>query len=146
MTERRMRAPEATMARAKVLRRTLTPPEARIWLLLKGRKLGGLQWRKQHPVGPYVLDFFCASAQLCLEIDGASHEFSMERDSRRDAWLAHRGIETLRVPAEAVRLTPEAKAIPDALRLEVRHQACNDRACLAPARLTVPVALTGGRE
>ena len=45
-----------------------------------------------------------------------------------------------------VRLDPDAKAIPDALRLVVRHQACNDRACLAPARLTVPVALTGGRE
>ena len=41
-----------------------------------------------------------------------------------------------------VRLDPDAKAIPDALRLVVRHQACNDRACLAPARLTVPVALT----
>jgi hypothetical protein len=45
-----------------------------------------------------------------------------------------------------VRLDPEAEAIPDALRLVLRHQACNDRACLAPARLTVPVELTGGRE
>ncbi len=45
-----------------------------------------------------------------------------------------------------VRLDPQAKAIPEALRIVVRHQACNDRACLAPARLTVPVALTDGRE
>jgi hypothetical protein len=45
-----------------------------------------------------------------------------------------------------VRLAPDAKATPDELRLVVRHQACNDRACLAPARLTVPVTLTGGRE
>lgn len=96
------------MAKAKLLRRALTPPEARLWLLLKGRKLGGLQWRKQHPIGPYILDFFCGEAQLCVEVDGMSHEFTMTRDDRRDTWLVERGIETFRVPAEAVRVTPEA--------------------------------------
>jgi very-short-patch-repair endonuclease len=75
---------------------------------MKARALDGLHWRKQHPLGPYVLDFYCARAKLCLEVDGGAHEFSMERDARRDAWLGEQGIQTLRIPAEAVRVTPEA--------------------------------------
>ena len=65
-----MRAPDATMKRAKALRRTLTPPETRLWMQMKAGALGGLHWRKQHPVGPYVLDFYCARAKLCVEVDG----------------------------------------------------------------------------
>lgn len=96
------------MERARALRRALSPPEALLWTQLKGGGLGGLKWRKQHPIGPYVLDFCCSRARLCVEVDGATHEFRMDRDARRDAWLAARGIATLRIPAEAVRVTPEA--------------------------------------
>ena len=103
-----MRAPAATMSRAKALRRALTPPEARLWKHLRAAAQAELHWRKQHGLGPYVLDFYCAPARLCVEVDGAQHEFTLDRDARRDAFLARQGIETLRVPAEAVRLTPEA--------------------------------------
>ncbi len=75
---------------------------------MRAGALGGLHWRKQHPVGPYVLDFYCAQARLCIEIDGQTHEFTMARDARRDAWRGQQGIETLRIPAEAVRVTPES--------------------------------------
>lgn len=88
--------------RAKKLRRELTLPEILLWRELRGRD--GDKWRKQHPAGPYTLDFYCDRAKLCVEIDGEAHERgdSPERDARRDAWLAANGIETLRIPAVEV--------------------------------------------
>ncbi|MES2723588.1 MAG: DUF559 domain-containing protein [Pseudomonadota bacterium] len=89
---------------AKTFRRRLTLPEGLLWRALKGATYGDIHVRKQHPIGPYVLDSFCASARLCIEVDGASHSFGdrPDRDDRRDAWLAERGIRTLRINAQVV--------------------------------------------
>jgi very-short-patch-repair endonuclease len=99
-----MDAPDETRAFAKVLRRNLTLPEGLLWRALKGRKFDGLQFRKQHPLGPYILDFYCDALKLCVEVDGASHDFGdqPDRDEKRDAWLAEKGIRTLRIPAKLV--------------------------------------------
>jgi very-short-patch-repair endonuclease len=88
---------------AKHLRRRLSMPEAMLWRALKGGKTS-LKFRKQHPLGPYVLDFYCHEARLCVEVDGQSHGFGQQpqKDERRDAWLADRGIRTLRLRAEYV--------------------------------------------
>ena len=61
-------------------------------------------FRRQHPVGPYVIDFYCAAARLAVEIDGWGHALGdgPERDERRDAWLRERGIRTMRIPAVEV--------------------------------------------
>jgi very-short-patch-repair endonuclease len=69
-------------------------------------------FRRQHPVGPYVLDFYCPAAQLCIEVDGWGHNMGdqPERDERRDAWLARQGIKTLRIPAVDVLRDVEAVA------------------------------------
>ena len=69
-------------AQARRLRRELTPPEARLWLRLKGRQ-DGLHFRKQHPVGPFIVDFYCASARLVVEVEGLVHDLSdvAERDA-----------------------------------------------------------------
>lgn len=90
--------------RAKAFRKALTPPEARLWLYLKERKLRGLRFRKQHPIGPYILDFFCAEAALAVEVDGASHEHpaQAEHDRRGTAWLLVRGIRVVRIAARDV--------------------------------------------
>jgi very-short-patch-repair endonuclease len=91
--------------RARAFRRNLTPPEARLWIRLKGDRLGGLGFRKQHPIGPYILDFYCAAAKLAVEVDGASHN-TVERsahDARRTVWLAGKGIRVIRIAALAVR-------------------------------------------
>ncbi|WP_395822133.1 endonuclease domain-containing protein [Devosia sp.] len=56
----------------------------------------GMHFRRQHPIGPYVLDFYCASARLCIEIDGPSHGDRSERDTRRTEWLGSQGIRVLR--------------------------------------------------
>ena len=61
-------------------------------------------FRRQHPIGPYVLDFYCAEARLAVEIDGISHDFSdrPQRDANRDAWLTERGLSVLRIAANDV--------------------------------------------
>ena len=62
---------------------------------------GGHKFRHQHPAGPYALDFYCAGAALCIEVDGKAHDMGSnpQRDERRDAWLAEQGIRTIRIPA-----------------------------------------------
>ncbi|WP_255354028.1 endonuclease domain-containing protein [Brevundimonas sp. Leaf363] len=63
-----------TQSRASSLRKRMTPPEARLWTCLKGRAVGGLKFRRQHPVGSYILDFYCAEVKLAVEIDGSGHQ------------------------------------------------------------------------
>jgi very-short-patch-repair endonuclease len=93
-----------TKDRAKALRRAMSLPEVLIWRALKGGAIDRLKFRKQHPIGPYVLDFYCHAAKLAVEVDGASHDFGdrPERDARRDDWLEAQGIATLRLPASLV--------------------------------------------
>ena len=99
-----MRGSRKTIERAKSLRQSLTRPEALLWISLSRRRLDGLHFRKQHPIGPYVLDFYCAEATLAVEVDGFSHNLGdrPQRDERRDDWLGERGIETLRLEAQSV--------------------------------------------
>ena len=106
-----MDAPRTTKDFAKRLRRRMTLPEVLLWRQLRGRALAGLQFRKQHPVGPYVLDFYCHALKLAVEVDGAAHGFVPERDERRDAWLAERGVRTLRLRAAAILQCPDGAAL-----------------------------------
>jgi very-short-patch-repair endonuclease len=87
--------------RARKLRREMTKPERLLWWALKADKTG-FHFRKQHAAGPYVLDFYCDRARLCVEVDGSSHELTTGRDERRDRYLARWGILTLRVSAREV--------------------------------------------
>ena len=90
-----------TVENARELRRKLSPPEARLWQILRTRP-GGLKFRRQHPLGPYVLDFYCPRSKLCIEIDGDVHGMGTNpaRDAKRDEWVKARGVEILRIPAE----------------------------------------------
>jgi very-short-patch-repair endonuclease len=97
-----MRAPKETIDNARRLRRALSPPEARLWSRLRARAPGMPAFRRQHPIGPYVLDFYCAKARLAVEIDGMSHDLGdrPQRDIRRDAWLGSQGVTVMRIPAK----------------------------------------------
>jgi len=99
-----MHSSPATRDLARSLRRATSLPEGLLWRAIKGRKLLGFRFRRQHPMGPYVLDFYCRELMLCVEVDGASHGLGEQpqRDSRRDQWLAARGIRTLRLSASSV--------------------------------------------
>jgi very-short-patch-repair endonuclease len=95
---------KATVQKARTLRRTMTPPEATLWNLLRTHP-ADLKFRRQHPAGPYVLDFYCPSAKLAIEIDGIAHGMgdNPTRDERRDEWLRDSGFRVLRIPAGEVK-------------------------------------------
>lgn len=82
------------------LRRQMTLAEVALWTALQNKQLKGLRWRKQHPVRRFVLDFYCASCKLVVELDGAGHD--AERDAERTALLETHGYRVLRFPNEAV--------------------------------------------
>ncbi len=96
----RPRKPAASVRRAKRLRRNLSKSEAMLWALLR-ESPGGHKFRKQHPAGPFDIDFFCARANLAIEVDGFAHDTGdrPERDVARDEWLRRHRIDTLRVAA-----------------------------------------------
>jgi very-short-patch-repair endonuclease len=97
-----MDTPRQTIRRAKELRGTMSPPEVRLWQVLRRAQLKGLRFRRQHPIGPYILDFYCDALRMCIEIDGNVHEHRFRHDQRRDAWLKRQGITVVRIPAEMV--------------------------------------------
>jgi very-short-patch-repair endonuclease len=92
------RQPEQT-ARARRLRREVSTTEYKVWLLLSRSQMG-VAFRRQHPVGPYYLDYFSTELKLAIEIDGDSH--SAAHDARRDAFLGSQGIRVLRIPVSYV--------------------------------------------
>ena len=99
----RLKGTNSAKARAKSLRRTPSLPETLLWQQLRSSGLG-VRFRRQHPAGPYILDFFCAPARLAVEVDGGAHDFGdrPQRDEQRDRWLAAQGVTVLRIPAADV--------------------------------------------
>jgi very-short-patch-repair endonuclease len=93
-------------------------PERLLWKRLNRRQMGGLHFRRQHPVGPYILDFYCDAAKFAVEVDGYSHTTAgrAEHDQRRDQWLDERGITVVRVAARDV-----LKAMEDVLATVELH-------------------------
>lgn len=86
-------------------------PEVLLWERLRRHPLG-LKFRRQHPVGPYVLDFYCPPAKVGIEVDGIAHEMGdrPERDEARDRWLGEQGIDVLRVPVAEILESVDAVA------------------------------------
>jgi very-short-patch-repair endonuclease len=93
---------------ARVLRKNPTDAERRLWFLLRYKKLGGYRFRRQQSIGPYVADFFCASAKLIVELDGDQHGTveMIEKDRKRTVWLQEHGYRVLRFPNHEVFKTP----------------------------------------
>ncbi len=86
----------------KALRNDLTPAEATLWRALKGRGVGGLKFRRQQGIGPFILDFYCSECRLGIELDGASHQYKYDYDEQRTAYLRQQGIRIVRVSNEQV--------------------------------------------
>ncbi len=80
----------------------MTPGEQMLWRALRANQLQGLHFRRQQVIAGYVVDFYCASARLAVELDGDSHLASRDYDLERDRALARLGIRTLRLRNEAV--------------------------------------------
>ena len=82
--------------RARRLRRDQTEAEVRLWEALRAGRLEGWKWRRQVPVGPFIVDFLCLEAGVAVELDGGVHEDQADYDARRDAYLRAQGLRVLR--------------------------------------------------
>jgi very-short-patch-repair endonuclease len=94
--ERKHRVPPVLLERARLMRHGAAPAEQKLWWCLRARRLDGLKFKRQHPVGPFVADFYCAEHRLVLEADGASHVDRTEYDEARTRWLNDHGYRVVR--------------------------------------------------
>ncbi|QLE54173.1 endonuclease domain-containing protein [Nostoc sp. TCL26-01] len=89
-------------AAAIQLRQKLTPAEKQLWQALRGGKLGGFKFRRQHPVGRFILDFYCPACKLVIEVDGAIHNYQADYDAERTKYLEAYGYTVVRFQNEEV--------------------------------------------
>jgi len=104
-----MRATARSMRSARRLRKQLSLPEMLLWRLLRVNRRE-LRFRRQHPIGPFVVDFYCPAAKLVIEVDGAVHDGRQDADSKRDAYMSSLGLKVTRIAAGDVLADPEAVA------------------------------------
>lgn len=83
--------------RARALRLCSTEAERRLWRYLRDRGVGGAKFRRQHPIGRYIVDFACLETRLVVEVDGGQHAVASAEDAARDRALAARGFQVIRV-------------------------------------------------
>ena len=84
--------------RARTLRRNMSNAERKLWYALRLRQLDGARFRRQHPIGAYIVDFVCLEKRLVVEVDGPQHteEGHVAHDERRDRWLNDEGYRVMR--------------------------------------------------
>ena len=92
----KMNQSETQKTFARQLRSEQTEVEQQLWRALRNRRLQGVKFRRQHPVPPYVLDFYCHAAKLAIELDGSQHIEQETYDQQRTAFLNQQGIHVLR--------------------------------------------------
>lgn len=107
----RHRIPPSKTQRARDLRHGAPVPERVLWGMLRDRRLAGLKFRRQVPVGPYFADFYCADALLVVELDGETHIAQGDYDDRRTAYMETKGLRVLRITNDD--LLEHAEAVHD---------------------------------
>ena len=83
-------------SKARDLRKNQTDAEQRIWNHLRLRQMGGYKFRRQQPIGKYIVDFVCLEKRLIIEVDGGQHDDQGLYDAKRDSWLSSQGFHILR--------------------------------------------------
>ncbi len=96
--KRRFRRLRGAQRAARMLRRSMTKAERRLWRHLRNRNLAGFKFRRQHVIGRFVVDFWCSRCKLAIELDGGQHGqgWNRAKDAAQTAWLNHHGITVLR--------------------------------------------------
>ena len=97
-------------SRARELRKAGSLPEALLWNEIKGKRICGLDFDRQHVIGNYIVDFFCSATGFIIEIDDKTHELKGEYDEKRDAYLKSLGLTIMHIPASDVLQNPAAVA------------------------------------
>jgi very-short-patch-repair endonuclease len=85
-----------TTGHARTLRKSQTPAEQKLWSVLSNRQINGIKFRRQHPIGQYIVDFYCGSRRLVIEVDGGGHLDQEEYDAERTTWLERQGYHVIR--------------------------------------------------
>jgi len=88
--------------RARRLRREMTVPEQRLWREIRDRRIGGRKFRRQAPIGNYIVDFLHLASRVVIELDGRSHDDRFERDAARQSWLEGQGFRVIRIANDDV--------------------------------------------
>lgn len=91
-----------TLSNAKILRTQQTEAEQRLWYHLRAHRFMSLKFKRQKPIGRYIVDFVCMEQMLVIELDGGQHSEQIVYDQRRDAWLRSQGYTVLRFWNNAV--------------------------------------------
>jgi len=102
VSQRLPRRQPLAQERAKVLRLNNAPAEQLLWSLLRDRRLAGLKFRRQQPIGPYIADFYCHHVCFIVELDGETHELRIPQDAKRTSYLQEQGIKIYRVSNDDV--------------------------------------------
>lgn len=99
---KRRRTSQPMQTRARQLRQDQTASEALLWEQLRDRRLAGYKFRRQHPLGRFIVDFYCAEKRLIVELDGPVHDQQHERDAVREAALRDQGYQLIRFTNAAI--------------------------------------------
>jgi very-short-patch-repair endonuclease len=108
------------LSNAKILRTQQTEAEQRLWYHLRAHRFMSLKFKRQKPIGRYIVDFVCMEQMLVIELDGGQHSEQIEYDQRRDAWLKNRGYTVLRFWNNAV--MQELDGVLEQIRLMIIHE------------------------
>jgi len=113
---------DLSLARRRALRKESAPAETIVWTHLRAKRFAGFKFRRQHPCAPYILDFYCPSRRLAVELDGGQHfdEAALRYDQRRTEFLRSCGIEVIRFSNDLV--FRELPGVLDAIFLELRRR------------------------
>ena len=90
------------LSAAREQRKNPTRSEKILWDALRGKKLDGIKFRRQQPIGVYIADFYSSAYRLVIEVDGSIHEFQEDADAERDEIMKTLGLHVLRLSAELV--------------------------------------------
>lgn len=88
--------PQRLLSHARRMRHQPTDAEASVWRYLRAHRFAGFKFKRQQPIGPYIVDFVCFQQRLIVEIDGSQHQQNAEYDERRSRWLRSQGFTVLR--------------------------------------------------
>ena len=116
----------SAVQRARELRKRATDAEQAIWRLLRAKQISDYRFRRQVPIGRYIVDFVCPSERLIVELDGGQHAENAVADARRTRWLESEGYRVMRVWNSDALANPEG--VLEAILLELRSAAPSPQA------------------
>jgi very-short-patch-repair endonuclease len=105
---------------AKTLRRTMTDAEQKLWYHLRAHRFMGRKFKRQKPIGRYVVDFICLEEKLIIELDGGQHAESVTYDQERDVWLLSQGYTVLRFWNNE--MMNETESVLERIRLAIENE------------------------